>query len=172
MKKIISTIVIIGALLLIQPLCAQIWEPTKRLTWTSVSSIEPDIVVDSSNTMHVAWADTPNITTEIFYKKSTNGGMTWSGANRLTSTSERSYTPTITIDSNSHIHIVWEEWEKRALYYKRSTNAGNSWTQKRLTWNSGMSRRPMIAFDSNNHIHVIWDDSTPSNWEIFYRLSS
>ena len=40
---------------------------------------------------------------------------------------------------------------------------------KRLTTNAGYSMSPAMAIDSANTIHVVWEDSTPGNYEIYYR---
>ena len=73
----------IGMLLLIQPLSSQTWEPTKRLTWNSGETGFIAIAADSNNHIHVVWDDSTPGNFEIFYKKSTNGGTTWT-TKRLT----------------------------------------------------------------------------------------
>jgi hypothetical protein len=79
--------------------------------------------------------------------------------------------PAIAVDSNSRIHVVWDDKypSKAEIYYKKSTDKGVNWTTKRLTWNSGDSLRPDIFVDSNKNIHVVWCDETPGNYEIYYR---
>jgi hypothetical protein len=143
---------------------------TKRLTWTSGSSASPVIAVDSNNHLHVFWHDYTPITAEIYYKKSTNGGTTWS-TKRLTWSAIGSVSPSLTVDSTNHIHVVWRGggFGNLEIYYKRSTDGGANWSDKRLTWNSGDSQHPAIAASTNNHIHVIWWDDTPGNREIYYR---
>ncbi len=54
------------------------------------------------------------------------------------------------------------------IYYKKSTDGGTTWKQKRLTWNSGESILPVIAVDSSGNFHVVWEDDSPGNDEIFY----
>ena len=42
---------------------------------------------------------------------------------------------------------------------------------QRLTWNSGYSYYPAVALDASGHIHVVWQDSTPGDYEIYYKKS-
>ena len=163
-------IIVIGVFLIIQPICAQTWESTKRLTWNSGESYRPDIAIDSNNHLHVVWDDDSPGNSEIYYKKSTDGGASWT-TKRLTWNSGGSYRPNIAVDSNNHLHMVWFDncTGNFEIYYKKSTDGGVSWTTKRLTWKSWWSGDPAIAIDSNNHLHVVWMGGTPANSEIYYK---
>jgi hypothetical protein len=143
---------------------------TKRLTWTSDVSSTPTIAVGSNGHIHVTWFDDTPGNSEIFYKTSTDGGMSWS-AKRLTWNSGGSQESVVSVDKNDYIHVVWRDESpvNAEIYHKRSTDGGSSWTTQRLTWNSGNSYSPSIAVDSNNHLHVVWFDYTPGISEIYYR---
>jgi hypothetical protein len=146
---------------------------TKRLTWTSGNSMDPDIAVDSNNNLHVAWYDETPGNPEIFYKKSTDEGITWT-SKRLTYNSGDSWYPTITTDSSNHVHVAWEDYTSGdpRVYYKRSTDGGGTWATKRLTWKSGWNWQSAIAADTSNHIHVVWTNKISSDIEIYYRRST
>jgi hypothetical protein len=146
---------------------------TKRLTWTSVDSYSSNIAIDSNDNILVVWREDNPSNDEAYFKKSTNGGTSWT-TKRLTWTSGNSWSPNIAIDSNDNIHLVWTEQTTtyKDIYYKRSTNGGTSWTTKRLTWTSGYSSGTGIAVDSNDRIHVVWQDKTPGNYEIYYKRSA
>jgi uncharacterized phage-like protein YoqJ len=145
----------------------------KRLTWNSGDSWTPSIAIDSQDNIYVVWEDETPGNFEIFLKKSTNGGTSWT-QKRLTRTSGDSWDPSIAIDSQDNIYVVWEDetpgnWE---IFLKKSTNGGTSWTQKRLTWTSSCSWTPSIAIDSQDNIYVVWDDCTSGNYEIFLKKST
>jgi hypothetical protein len=146
---------------------------TKRLTYNSGESTRPSITIDSSNHIHVVWANWTPGDGEIYYKKSTDGGVTWI-TKRLTWNSGNSYTPSVVADSSNNIHLVWydDNSGNNEIYYKRSTDAGATWgSAKRLTWNPGISSFPIIAVDSSNRVHVVWKDSPSFNNEVYYRRS-
>jgi hypothetical protein len=143
---------------------------TKRLTWNFGTSWNPCIAIDTNSHIHVAWRDSTPGKREIYYKKSTNGGTTWT-TKRLTPNLYDSFWPSMAVDSYDHLHVVWEDpiLGNDDIFYNRSTSGGTTWTTQLLTWNSGASELPAVAVDSSNHIHVVWKDATPGNDEIYYR---
>ena len=147
------------------------WIGDVKLVNDPAGSSFPDIVTDS-NGIHVVWVDYRDGNSEIYYKKSSDGGNTWTGDKRLTKDSHLSEDPAIAIDRNG-IHVVW--WHDRdgnlEIYYKRSSDGGNTWTSDKRLTNSGRSCSPAIATDSNG-IHVIWVDGRDGNSEIYYKKSS
>jgi hypothetical protein len=148
------------------------WQATKRLTWNNSCTSSPSIATDSSNGIHVSFTDTAAANAEIYYKKSTNGGMTWSSSKRLTWNSGASNDSYITVDSSNRVHVAWDDWVSGnwEILYKRSINGGIAWqATKRLTWTPMESYDPSIGTDSSDGIHVVWFDLNPGNHEIFYK---
>jgi len=172
-KKNFLIMLLVSGLFYLSHVALAYWLPAKRLTWNPGESQSPAIAVDSNDHIHVVWADETPGNYEIYYKKSTDGGASWT-VKRLSFNAGDSKYPAIAVDSNNHIHVVWEDKTPGNcdIYYKKSTNGGTSWTVKKLSYNSGDSNYPAIAIDSNNHIHVVWADKTPSNYEIYYKRST
>ena len=99
----------------------------------------------------------------------------WTSARRLTWNSGKSENPAVAADSADRIHIVWDDFpfSITEIYYKNSTDGGATWSTARiLSWTSGFSERPAVAVDSADTIHVVWQDSTPGNYEIYYKSST
>ena len=147
------------------------WSTSKRLTWTPGGSFGPVTVFDSQGNFHMVWYDETPANHEIYYTKSTDGGITWSTSKRLTWTSGGSYLPVIAVDSSDNLHVVWYDDTpgNSEIYYKKSSNGGATWTpSQRLTWTSGYSSCPVIAVDASGNLHVVWSDETPGNAEIYY----
>jgi hypothetical protein len=148
------------------------WGRTKRLTHNAGDSRGPDIAVSGSD-IHVVWFDDSPGNPEIYYKRSSDNGVTWSVAVRLTHSAGDSYFPRIAV-SGSSTHVVWHDNTpgNSEIYYRRSTDNGANWGgKKRLTRNSGGSSLADIAVSGSN-IHVVWQDLTPGDWEIFYKRST
>jgi len=152
------------------------WSPPKRLTWTSGVSSSPAIAVDSGAAIHVVWQEYISDNLEISYKRSGNGGTSWSPNRRLTWTEGWSGGPSIAIDSNDAISIAWEDVVTPGngeIYFKRSPDGGTTWNPaKRLTWASGYSRSPALAIGSDDAVHLLWEDNTSGNFEIYYRKTT
>jgi hypothetical protein len=159
-----------------QLLNAQTWTPSKRITWTLNSTSGAQIAVDSSDILHFVYVDVPSGDKEIYYKRSSDGGTTWTDTKRLTWNSGLSSDPSIAIDSTDTLHVIWEDMSfvtYPELYHKKSSDGGTTWSStKRLTWTAGISRFPKIAIDTNNHIHLIWEESISSNSEVFFKKST
>jgi len=148
------------------------WSGPTRLNWSDGMLEYPTIAADSSGGVHVMWHDNTPGNYEIFYKRSTDSGATWSGLTRLTWSSGESFYQSITVDSSDGIHVVWNDRtsEVNDIYYKNSSDGGATWSVlTRLTWNAGESWSPTIAADSSGGIHIAWQDFTPGNYEIFYK---
>jgi hypothetical protein len=151
------------------------WSVNQRLTWSSVDCSDPAIALDSGDSLHVVWYDDMPGNNEIYYKKSTNGGTSWSPAKRLTWTLGSSTVPAIAVDSSDAVHIVWLEniSGNDEIYSKNSSDGGTTWTAaKRLTWTSSDSRNPALAIDSSDIIYAVWDDPLPGNGEIYGKRST
>jgi len=77
--------------------------------------------------VHVVWRDSRDGNYEIYYKRSTDEGLTWSQDIRLTSDPAWSYRPSLDI-ADQMVHVVWIDQRDHSLYevyYKRNPT-GNS----------------------------------------------
>jgi hypothetical protein len=140
-------VMILAGLFLFVPTAQAQWEPTQRLTWTPGSSEYPDIAVGSMGYSHVVWHDLTATSYEIYYKRSTDWGVTWSTSRRLTWTSTGSLEPVVAVDSSGNPQVFWREYlpGSMEIYHKRSTDGGATWsTNQRLTWNSGSPNCPSL----------------------------
>jgi hypothetical protein len=147
------------------------WTPAKRLTWTAGTSQNPAVAVDSSAGIHVVWQDDAPGDKEIYYKRSTDGGTTWTTSQRLTWTAGTSRNPAIAVDASNNLHVVWDDDQSGGLeiYYMKSTDGGTSWSaSQRLSWTSISPWYPAIAIDSFGSLYVVWHDWGPGNNEIYY----
>jgi len=148
------------------------WSTSQRLTWSSGKSECPAIAVDTSGNLHVVWQDDAPGNSEVYYRRSTDGGTTWTPSKRLSWTLLGSWNPAIAGDSAGHLHVVWEAGNGE-IYYKKSTDGGATWSiSQRLTWTSENSYYPAIAVDPSGNLHVVWDDNTPGNPEVYYKKST
>jgi hypothetical protein len=151
------------------------WGTAKRLTWTSGSSGRPGVAVSSSGHIHLVWQDDTPGKAEIYYKKSSDGGTTWTANKRLTWTSGHSNYPSVVVDGSGNPHVVWQDETpgNNEVYYRKSADGGSTWAaSQRLTWNSGSSQEPWIAVDTSGHLGLVWTDNTPGNFEVYHREST
>ncbi len=158
------------------------WQQDVRLTNnTAISNLVPNnswAIKANGNILHVVWADNRNGSYEIYYKRSTDGGISWGTDTRLTTNNNiLSPGPSVAI-SGTTVHIVW--WDTRngggiEIYYKRSADEGVSWgPETRLTNAFGTSSTPSLSV-SGSVVHVVWQDERDSQFafaEIYYKRST
>ena len=98
----------------------------------------------------------------------------WTAARRLTWNSGISVNSTIAVDASGNLHVVWDDNTpgNKEIFYKKSTDGGNTWaSSQRLTWTSG-SLNPAIAVDPSGNLHLVWHDDTPGKREMYYKKST
>ena len=148
------------------------WGADTRLTNNSAASERPSVTV-SGSVVHVAWRDLRDGNEEIYYKRSTDGGISWGADTQLTSNSAISQYPSVSV-FGSVVHVVWRDDRdgNYEIYYKRSTDGGLSWgADTRLTNNSAASGLPSVSV-SGSVVHIVWYDNRDENWEIYYIRST
>jgi len=129
----------------------------------SGNSSFPAVGIDSNDDLHVIWCDQTPGPSDIYYKRSSDGGSTWTTSRRITWTSGSSEKSALAVDSSDALHVVWSDYQvgNPEIYYMRSTDGGSTWSvARRMTWTSGNSSRPAIAVDSSDTLHVVWNDWT------------
>lgn len=148
------------------------WDADTRLTNNTFDSQSPSLSV-SGTSVHVVWYDNRDGNYEIYYKHSTDGGVSWSTDTRLTNNSGQSWYPSVSV-SGQAVHAVWYDSRdgNDEIYYKRSTDGGVSWgADTRLTNNTSLSQRPSIAV-TGLAVHVLWTDFRDGDAEIYYKRST
>ena len=147
------------------------WGTDTRLTNDIDISRYPSIAV-ANQLVHIIWIDTRGITSnsEVYYKRSADGGLTWGTDTRLTN--NEPYTtgnPSIAA-SGSYAGIVYYDFKygESEISYLNTSNGGVNWQDTRLTNDNNKSEAPSIAV-SGQAVHVVWHDTRDGNYEIYYK---
>ena len=152
----------------------QSWSADEKLTSNPSDPGIPSLAV-SGNNVHIVWHDIRDGNWEIYYKRSTDNGLTWQPDVRLTndvSVSERASIAVL----NEKVYVVWQDERDndKEIYFNKSTDNGTTWFGDiRLTNNVGESEAPTLAVEGSN-INVVWSDSRIGigNGEIYYKKST
>lgn len=148
------------------------WEQDIQLTNYSLQSYTQS-AVSYGSFVHVVWAKSEGNYLEIFYKKTSDYGLTWSSDLRLAYISGTSETPKIAVSGNI-VHVVWIDHRngKKQIYYKRSVDSGNSWSESIRLINTVFDTEDPQLKCTGSNIHLVWTDVRDGNAEIYYKKSS
>lgn len=152
-----------------------------------------DIAIDSDNVIHVVYdkwvlLEEPLITareqkitrlSEIFYRRSTDGGHTWSIPVNLSQTPQvGSYREQLKIDKDDVIHVSWDKgFDRWALYdepresvYITSDDGGMSWSEPTvITEPARTNAQTSVASDNRGNVLLVWRATNIDN--LFYTWS-
>lgn len=148
------------------------WGADLRLTNDPAVSLQPGCAF-SGSVVHLCWHDNRDGNNEIYYKRSSDLGVTWGSDTRLTNMAGTSFFPVIDA-AMQNVFISWVEDSdgNPEIYTKRSSDFGLTWeANQRQTNNPGISIRPTLSFSGLN-IHLVWQDNIDGNDEIYYKYSS
>ena len=143
----------------------------------------PCIAIDFNNNLHVVWSSYEHSIQGSIWYTQYNG--TWQTPISITTSAVANINganflqaPSIAIDSNNYIHVVWQGTYDRSLrtdqiwYMNHTTSWSNPTRISNVSsMNSSDQQYPAIAVDSNNRIHVAWT-STRENILYYSRYDS
>ena len=156
------------------------WQPEVRLTtdtnYSATAGNNAWCIAASGNTVHVVWVDAVygGTYSAIYYKRSTDGGISWGSNMLLAGGTHTPYNPSVAV-SGSVVHVVWTEdpaYPVEEIHYRRSTDGGNSWELAVAINANGVSTNPSVTASGSNVV-VVWQEDIPdNNYEIFSRCST
>ena len=150
------------------------FDPIINLSNNAGQSTRPAIAI-SGNNVYVVWDDNTSVNFDIIYKRSTDGGASFTEPSKnLSGNAGSSFRSAIAVSGNN-VHVVWQDdtLGNSDIFYRRSTDSGATFPNviKNLSSNAGTSQLPAIAASGNN-VHVVWPDDTALNFDILYRRST
>jgi hypothetical protein len=152
----------------------QTWNPCKNISMTIAQSRPWSIATDNSGYIYVVWYDETAGKSDIYFRSSADGGISWSLAKNLSNNSGDSEKPIIAIDNKGNLNVVW--WDETPgiseIYFCRSIDKGVSWSDViNVSNTAGSSSNPNLAIDSAENLNVVWEDNTYGYRDIFYSRS-
>jgi hypothetical protein len=127
----------------------------------------------SGNNVYVAWESDQSDNREIFFKKSSNMGSTFSKTINVSQNPSGSFDPIISSSGNT-IYVVWTDEAAQGasdVLLKRSTNGGTTFSHVRNLSTNLAAAEPSISKDGSN-VQVAWEDTSKGNREIFLKKST
>jgi len=130
---------------------------------------EPSLTLDVSNNICIAWTDTRNGNNDVFFSKSTDGGLSFSSNVRVNDVMANSQSePSIAVDpTNNHvIHAVWTDTRSAVngpdIFYINSTDGGLTFNPPSLRINTDATAveqgAPRVAVAPDRSVDIVWRD--------------
>ncbi|PYU53050.1 MAG: hypothetical protein DMG48_02070 [Acidobacteria bacterium] len=142
-------------------------------------SFSPVMAVDAGANINIVWEDSPDCsfgTSNIFFSRSSDGGMTFSAPTNLSATMNTALfsVPQIAVDTAGNINVVWEsDTGNLAVWFSGSSDGGNTFSApKMVSTNPSGSMGPQIAVDKSGNINVVWEDDIASHSDISFSRST
>lgn len=148
----------------------------KSLSLNVGNSNSVQVAVDFNGNINAVWENDSPGNFDIFFSRSTDGGLNFSTPQNVSNSPGLSRTPQLALDSGGNINVLWADNappnSSTDIFYARSANGGTSFsTPQNLSSNAGFSANPSLAIDPGGNINAVWEDSTPGNRDIFFSQS-
>lgn len=141
------------------------WEDEIRFVDTESNAENPGVSIAGvmNPVVHVVWDDDRDGNKEIYYKRSSDWGVTWSEDIRLTDTPVASVMPNLhgCVCCGADVRIVWIEQQPgySAVYYKYSNDNGLTWSNDIcVTEQSSIKEHPNLSF-CRADVQVVWTNT-------------
>src|SRR5438309_5249611 len=151
----------------------------KQVSNSPGCSFSPVMALDAGANINIVWEDSPDCsfgTSNIFFSRSTDGGMTFSAPTNLSATMNTALfsVPQIAVDTAGNINVVWEsDTGNLAVWFTGSRDGGATFSSpKMVSTNPGGSLNAQIAVDKNGNINVVWEDDIAGHSEICFSCTT
>jgi hypothetical protein len=139
------------------------------------TSTAPQIKVDAANNINIVWEEQVNGVSEIMYRRSTNGGTSFSTAVALSNTSHNSTSPTIDTGGSNRIHVAWvdEDPDTGAQQLAYTTSAdGTTFTSPTVITNVPHNVALPTVRSVGNTVGIVWQADGGGEYGIYRILST
>jgi hypothetical protein len=152
------------------------WSHENQIAQSSGDSRLVDLTADpSGNRLHLVWEDTRDNSTQVYYKRSVDDGVTWSQDIRLSNLTVPAFEPEPRIGTVGNRVLVFFSNETPTgehIFYVSSVDGGNYFSPPiQLTNDTGDQSYVAVALVGST-IHLVYEDYFNGEEHIFYIKSS
>lgn len=167
------------SILALSALAAQaqvVFSPPKNISNSSGNTQNQQIAVDAKGNINVVWLDNGSGTNAVLFSRSSDGGMTFSTPQNLSSQAGSSaFLPEMALDSAGNVYILWSDNSSGngGVFLTRSTDGGADFSVPQIISHAGANPAgDQLVVDSNSNINVAWSDNSPGYYAVFFSRST
>lgn len=156
------------------------WMQPAILSASSQSTDSPNIFVDASNRIVIAYAIALNEGRGIYVIQSTDLGVTWSTPVRVFDAVAANWQmvdrPTLAVTEDGRMHILFKRYsllggeQPIGLYYAQSVDGGATWTPPESVSEQSVPWSQLVAFKET--LHRFWQEKNKSLITTYHQVSS
>lgn len=156
---------------------AQVFQTPLDLSKDVPDSHEPQITV-AGDTVYVIWTgfgSGVDDQDDVFFKKSSDGGATFSDTIDLSKNIGSSFNPGIAVSGNN-VYVVWQDdtgsTGNTGIFFQKSSDGGATFGQAiHLSNNNGTSSNPLL-FTDGRYVYSVWMSNETNKANVYSRSSS
>lgn len=142
------------------------WSTLPRLS--SAEAFRSCVAVDSLSRLHVAWTEFVGLDRQVFYAR-WEGGPNWTAAERLSDTPGYSGFPSLAVDSQERVHLVWYGFDGTTYQvYYRYLDASGWHATVQATRGVQDANNPAIAVGPGDQVHVAFFTYLRGELDVWY----
>jgi hypothetical protein len=119
----------------------------------------PDVVLSGSSSVYVSWPQGVHPSEDIFFSRSTDGGITFSPPLNISDLPEKSWCPRMAVDEAGTLYVAWLEgpaFTGRKVLLARSTDGGLSFTPPELVSDPAQDAFEVQVAATGGGVYVTW----------------
>ena len=140
-----------------------------------VDAFAPRVAVDKSDAVYLTFynraVSATGLNREVMFRKSTDGGSTFSPAADVSTNDGQSMFPSLVVDARGRVSVLWQDDsgnDQGDTFYAHSADGGKTFgVPVNLSSNPGVSTNPAGAADALGNLLVMWTDDSSANTEVF-----
>lgn len=146
-----------------------VFSPPQNLSNNPGDSIAHQIAIDRQGNINVVWLDSSPGYRAVFFSRSIDRGVTFSGPQNLSNDPGGATPANIAVDSAGTIYVVWAGWSTNGGFLTRSSDGSTFSAPVKIADN--MSWTPTITLDPGGRIYFAWQDGSRYQ-SLFFSQSS
>jgi hypothetical protein len=134
------------------------------------TSRQPILALDGNQGAYVVWEDGRHNTTDLYFNRSLDGGVTWLDQDVWLTAVRPSiadaYKPTLRSDRSGHLYLLWTDIReaRNSFWFTRSLDRGSSWLPNAVRIDrhgpDTTTHAPTLANDDSGHVYAVWWEGT------------